>query len=132
VHGDALTHRERKALAALLDNPTVIEAAAAAGLDRRTIFRYLRKPRFTEALRAASGRLEAVSEAAIKSARGVALRRLLRLVEDDSVSPAVQVRACATILDHSHKTALADLERRVTDLETRRSSGQSDHLVDSH
>src|SRR5687768_4248866 len=50
---DALSPRQGRALEALLDRPTMKEAAAAAGVSETTLWRYMKMPAFSGRLREA-------------------------------------------------------------------------------
>ena len=65
-----LNANQKRAIAALLENPTIGEAAAACNLAERTIYRYLDEPQF----RAELSRRESLS-------MDLATRRLLKMSE---------------------------------------------------
>jgi hypothetical protein len=113
-----LDRRHRRALEALLRAPTVTAAAAASGIGRRTLFRYLADPAFRAAYR--SERTVAIGQATalLAAFSGGVVARLLR--QADSADPAVSQPALRTLLAFAfHAAASADVEERVSELEAR-------------
>lgn len=95
----ALNQRQQSALTALVGGATVVDAAAAARVHRNTVGRWLTEPDF----------LQALTDAVRVGLRGVtarsagdvddALAVLRDLMTDQGVTPAVRLRAAATLLD---------------------------------
>lgn len=91
---------KEKALAALLDAPTLTAAAAAAGLDRRTIFNYLhgdfefaRAYKYQRQLRAIERAEQAAGE------REAALQAIRDMMNDGEVPAAIRLKAAERLLD---------------------------------
>jgi len=96
---DDLDPRHLRAIALFVEGGTVDEVARELGIGRSTLFRWRASPVFAAAL--ADG-LRAGLEAArqrLATMRERALDRLDRLVDDDTVPPAVAARVIAEILD---------------------------------
>ena len=53
----SLSAKKRRAIAALLEARTIGDAAKAAQVGERTLYRWLEEPRFSQALRKAEGQL---------------------------------------------------------------------------
>ena len=110
-----LTPRQERAVAALLTAPDHSAAAAACGIGRRTLTRWMATPEFREAYREASvrrlwdmiGQLRATSVDALAS-----LRKALQ-----SDNEHVRVRAAVALLDLAVKVDSEELAMRVTALE---------------
>ena len=105
-----------RALAALLSEPTIAQAAAKADVSESTLLRWLKDPAFSAAYRAARrsavdaavGRLQQAATEAVD-----ALERNLRCG-----NPAVEVGAAKAVLDQAFRgVELADLAQRVQELE---------------
>jgi hypothetical protein len=120
-HGDKLSRKQEEAVAALLQHPTLRRAAAAAGVDEKTLRKWLKLPAFLIAYRAARrqvveaaiGHLQRATAAAVK-----ALRRNLTCGH-----PGTEVRAALGIaqlailgLDKmDFEERLSALEKRAAD-----------------
>ena len=117
-HGDKVSRRKEQAIAALLANSTVQSAAAAIGVNVRTLCEWLKQPAFKRAY--AQAREEILERTVVQllsvTAKAVAtLERNLNCEE-----PGPEIRAAVAILDHALKgSEVLDLGRRVQDLENR-------------
>lgn len=111
---DSLTPKQRKALAAVLSEPTLAKAAESAGIAEVTLFRWLRDPIFRTALREAE---DAVIDNAMHRLLHVQDRvidTLLSTMTDTEASHAVRLRAAVhafefTLKVHSYRR-MAHLE----------------------
>ncbi len=116
MSGSARRKREPAvAVAMVAGGSTITEAARAAGLNEKTVRRWLKQDRFrqkvsqagVEILRQCTGRLV---EYSVRAAQ-----RLIELAEGDDVPPAVQLGACRTIIENSTKLREAsELADRLT------------------
>lgn len=114
----ALTPKQEKALAALLTETTVIEAAKAAGISRATLFRWLSEEQFQAAYKEARGRLLESTLTALQSAGPAAVVTLLRVMEHATSNPGAQVSAAKAILDTGLKARdMLETEERLTAIE---------------
>ena len=73
---DTLTRGQRRALQALLAHSTVAEAAKAAALSERTLYRYLADTTFQDALRAEQERLLAMTRRRLTALAASAVEEL--------------------------------------------------------
>ncbi len=115
-----LTAKQVKALEALLDGQNVQTAAALAGVNRKTVARWLQDATFwttyqvnsRASLELAARRLTGKLDAAVE---------LLGAVMDDATAPAgVRLRAAQLALDGSLRLLeVADIQERITALEER-------------
>jgi hypothetical protein len=122
-----LTPLQHATLVAVLEHSTYTEACAKVGIDRKTLFVWLKHPAFAKALRQARHAVieEVVGEIG-KAAKDAlaALRRNLTCGV-----PAAEVRAAAVILDKAlGSQQIANLEAEMLELkallEARRSDGE--------
>ena len=117
--GGRRSNREDAALAALLSERTVAEAAAKAGIGESTLLRWMAEPDFRERYRAAR---RAVVEGAIgrlQQAAGDAVDALTRNLTCGN--PAVEVGAAKAILDQALRgLEVLDLADRIERLEQAR------------
>jgi hypothetical protein len=117
--GGAKASRKREqAIAALLERPTISEAARAVGIGEKTLRRWLAEPEFKaayqdireQALRIAVGHLQGLLASAAE-----ALERAMTCG-----TPGVEVRAAGIVIQEAFKgVELLDLAERVAALETR-------------
>jgi hypothetical protein len=111
----SLTRRQQRVLTALLTEPNVRAAAAAAKVPARTLYRWLADPTFRAAYRECSRRLLEDAAGQLRAAAGNAVETLRASLKAGNDS--VKVRAAVAILDAAIKVDLDDLAARVTALE---------------
>ena len=105
---------------ALLAHPTVDQAAAAVGVNSRTLCRWLTDPDFRAMLAALQS--EVLGQAARRLARlaTIAIDTLEALLNDEDVTPGVRAKAADLILNNAIKySEAATLDDRITQLEQR-------------
>ena len=109
-------HREDAALAALLSEPTIAQAATRAGIAETTLLRWMAEPEFKARLRAAR---RSVVEGAVGRLQQVTTQAVDALARNLTCGiPAVEVGAARAILDQSLRAVgLVDLAVRVEQLE---------------
>lgn len=98
-----LNARQLKALAALLDSPSVSAAVTTSGVSRATLDRWLDDATFAAAYRAASRRVfeTALNDLQAKTSRAV--QTLCEVQEDTNAKPGERVAAARTLLDFALK-----------------------------
>ena len=120
---NVLSAKQARAVSALLTENSIIEAAAAAGVDTRTITRWLKLPAFQAALGAAESELIDGATRRLLRLQDQALATVERLLSDDpdsKVADSVRLRAALAALEHLIKLrSLRDVERRLQQLEER-------------
>jgi hypothetical protein len=117
-HGTKFGRKKEEAIAALLTQRTIEDAARAAKIGTNTLLRWLQVPEFGDAYRRA--RREAVhqSVARMQQATGAAAVTVLKLMTDTNVPSAVRLRAAECVFDYAIKgIELEDTEARLTALE---------------
>ena len=116
---EKLTPRKTRAITALLELPTIEQAAMSAAVNPRTIYRWLDNPSFKAELSAAEGR--AIDRAArrLVGLSGKALDALESVLDTPSQSGAGNKRlAAVAILESLLKLRdLRNIEVRITALE---------------
>jgi hypothetical protein len=118
VQTSDLTPKQEKAIGALLSQPTMEEAAEAAGVNRATIFRWLQQKEFQAAY--TSARRESVKQAIarLQQTTSEAVDTLRDVMKSSTNFPAARVSAAKAILDYAMKAVeLEDLTQRVEELE---------------
>lgn len=113
-----LTQKQQKALAALLTNPTKEAAAKAAGIESKTLRRYLTDPEFqAEYQKAVSGMIEDAATQARQSLNP-ALSCLREIVEDGEETATARIQAARSILEYGLRlTEIADIMKQLEELE---------------
>jgi hypothetical protein len=120
-NGDILANLEptqEQAIIALLNEPTVRKAAAAVGLNEKTIHRWLEEPAFSTAYRKA--RRQAFNQAISICHRftPVALQTLAKILVNEKASDSSRVSAANAILKYGRDSIeLDDLAERIGTLE---------------
>jgi hypothetical protein len=119
-HGEKQSRKAEQALAALLTEPTITAAAAAAGVAEKTLRRWLREQGFATAFRVARREVTLQAGARLQSAAGEAVGALQSVMGDTGAPPAARVSAARTILELSLRSLeLEDLAERLEVLEAR-------------
>jgi hypothetical protein len=117
-HGTKFGRKMETAIAALLTQRNIDEAAKAAGISPNTLLNWMKVPEFQVAYREA--RRAAYSQAVAKLQQGTtaAATTLLKVMLDQSTPASVKVRAAECVMTHSAKAIeIEDIEARVTELE---------------
>ena len=106
------------AIAALLSQRNVDEAARTAGIGTRTLLRWMKEPEFQTAYREARRAAFGQSVARLQQASSAAVSTLLKVMVDANAPASTRVRAADSVLDHAAKAIeIEDIEFRVTELE---------------
>jgi len=117
-HGQKLGRKQEAAIAALLSQRTVEDAARVAGIGTRTLFRWLELSEFREAYLQARRQAFGQATARLQQATGAAVSVLLSLMLDGKAPAASRVRAAHSVLDMAAKALeLDDIEMRLRQLE---------------
>jgi transposase-like protein len=117
-HGAKFGRKKEEAIAALLSQRNIEEAARAINVAPNTLLHWMKLPEFQTAYREA--RWEAVSQAVarMQQATGAAGTVALKLMTDPNVPAAVRLRAAEFVFDRAIKgVELEDIEVRVAALE---------------
>jgi hypothetical protein len=125
-HGSKIGRKQEDAIAALLTQRNVEEAARAADIGVRTLLRWLKLPQFQNAYRQA--RREAFGQAVSRLQQGTAAAAttLLKIMIDPAAPASVRVRAADSVFNHAAKAIeIEDIEARVAALEQAASNGTS-------
>jgi transposase-like protein len=117
-HGTRFGQKKEEAIAALLSQRNVDEAARAVGISTNTLLRWMKNPEFDAAYRAARRAAFSQSIARLQQASSAAVSTLLKIMVDTNVPASTRVRAADSVLDHAAEAIeIEDLEVRVAELE---------------
>ena len=116
--GDKLTPKQQKALVALLTNSTKEAAAKAAGIESKTLRRYLSNPDFQAEYRRAFASMVEDATRQAQQTLSPALSVLREIMEDGDIPAAARVSAAKTALEYALRLAeVSDLAARLEALE---------------
>jgi hypothetical protein len=110
-----LSPKKKRAIEALVSAKDKRASAEAAGVNERTIYRWLGEPAFKTGLNDAEAELEASARRELLSRQ----KKAIEVIETVMVSnrPAEALRAAQTILDYSLRYKDLDVERRLAEIE---------------
>ena len=116
-----MTKAKERALASLLTHSNMKDAALAAGIDPRTLRRYMNDTEFLAEYRKAFTRMFEEATRAAQRALLPAIATLREVCEDHSISAMARIAAARCILDMGLKlTEMNDIELRLEALENAR------------
>jgi hypothetical protein len=117
-HGEKFGRKKEDAIAALLTQRNVEEAARAAGIGTRTLLRWLKIPEFDAAYRQARRAAFGQTIARLQQGSSAAATTLMKLMVDAATPPSTRARCSESIISFSSKAIeLEDIEARLAALE---------------
>ena len=117
-HGQKRERLEDRALAALLSEKTIAQAATKASVSESTLLRWLAEPSFKSRYRDARRQVVELAVTGLQQATGQAVETLVEIIGNIAAPQAARVSAAKTILDFAVKgVELVDLAERVEALE---------------
>jgi hypothetical protein len=117
-HGTKFGRKKEEAIAALLTQRNIEEAARVAKIGTNTLLRWLQLPEFQAEYRKARREVVSQTTARLQQAMGAAGTTVLKLMTDVNVPAAVRLRAAECVLDRGLKSIeIDDIEARLTELE---------------
>jgi hypothetical protein len=115
---EKLTRKQEQAILALLSNRSVEDAAKACNTPVRTLFRWLKEPKFNAAYREAKRAAFGQGIARLHHLSSAAVSTLGKVMLDASTPPSTRVRAADSILNHTIKAQeTEEIEARLAELE---------------
>jgi hypothetical protein len=116
------------AIAALLSQRNVDEAARSAGIGTRTLLRWMKDPEFDAAFRAARRAAFGQTTARLQQGSSAAATILMKLMLDANTPASTRVRAAEIIVNHAGKAIeIEDIEARVSELEQAAEASKPGH-----
>ncbi|HEY7334100.1 MAG TPA: hypothetical protein VH639_04390 [Bryobacteraceae bacterium] len=117
-HGSKFGRKKEEAIAALLTQRNVEEAARAIEVAPKTLLRWMKTPEFDAEYRQAKRAAYAQSIARLHQMSSAAASTLGKIMVDPSAPASTRVRAAESILNHTAKAIeIEDIEARVSELE---------------
>ena len=115
-----ISRKQEKAIVALLELPTVTEAAASVKVTPKTLYKWMAEPQFSEAYRQARADMMAGAIARLQRASNEAVKTLEIIMASNAATPASRVTAARAVLDLAIRaTELEAIAERLTKLEAR-------------
>ena len=117
-HGAKFDRKQEEAIAALLTQRNIEEAARVAGVAGTTLVRWLQIPEFQTAYREARRAAFSQSIARLQQASSAAVSVLVKIMVDPEAPTSSRVRAADVVVDRASKAIeLEDLDQRIAELE---------------
>jgi transposase-like protein len=117
-HGSKFSRKMEEAVAALLTQRNVEEAARSIGISVATLMRWQKQPEFEKAYREARRAAFGQSIAKLHQMSSAAVSTLGKVMVDPGTPPSTKVRAAEAIITHGAKAIeVEDIEARVSELE---------------
>ena len=117
-HGTKFDRKMEAAIAALLTQRNIDEAAKAAGISPNTLLNWMKVPEFQAAYREARRAAYSQAVARLRQGATAAATTLLKVMLDQGTPASVKVRAAECVMNHSSKAIeIEDVESRVAELE---------------
>ncbi len=115
---DNLSVNQRRAIVYMIEKDTITAAAEATGVNRRTLYLWLRQPAFQAAYRAAKREVygHAVAKLQRHASRAADVLFELMVSDNETVSPGVRLGAARSILDLAAGGSMDDLAAEVEEL----------------
>ena len=117
-HGTKFGRKMEDAVAALLTQRNMEEAAKAVGISTTTLMSWLKQPEFQTAYREAKRAAFSQALARLQQGSVAAATALLKTIVDPNTPASVRVRASECVLNHGLRALeVEDIEARVAALE---------------
>jgi hypothetical protein len=117
-HGSKFSRKKEEAIAALLTQRNVEEAARVANIGTQTLYRWMKEPEFDAAYREARRAAVSQSNARLQQGSSAAVSTLLKVMVDANTPASARVRAADRILEHAKQSIeIDDIQFRLSALE---------------
>ena len=117
-HGAKFGRKKEEAIAALLSQPSIDQAARVIGIAPKTLVRWLQMPEFKAAYHKARRDAFGQATARLQQASGAAVSTILKIMLDKDGPVASRLRAAESVVDHAAKAIeIEEIEARVSELE---------------
>jgi hypothetical protein len=117
-HEGKFGRKQEDAIAALLSQPTVEQAARAVNIGTRTLLRWLQVPEFKAAYHKARREAFGQATARLQQASGAAVSTIVRIMLDKDAPVSSRLRAAESVVGHAAKAIeIEEIEARLAALE---------------
>jgi hypothetical protein len=115
-HGAKFGRKKEEAIAQLLTQRSVDEAARVTDVGTQTLYRWMRDPQFDAAYQAAKRAAFGQASARLQQASGAAVSTILQILRDPSTPASTRVRAADLALSHGKAAIEEDIVARLSEL----------------
>ena len=116
--GGKFGRKKEEAIAALLTQRNIEDAAKHIDISANTLLRWLKVPEFAAAYREARRAAYGQCIARLQQASSAAATTLLKIMLDSNAPASCRIRAADSVLSHATKSIeIEDIEARVSELE---------------
>ena len=117
-HGAKFGRKQEEAIAALLTQRNIDEAAKTIGIAPNMLLKWMKRPEFQASYREARRAAFGQAVARLQQGTSAAATTLLKTLVDPGTPASVKVRAAEAIFNHAAKAIeIEDIEARVSELE---------------
>ena len=117
-HGEKLTRRQDAAILALLTHPSIPEAAKAAQVSPKTLWRWMQREDFQAAYQRARREVVRRGLANLQEAVTEAVQTLRDVMADPKAPASARVSAARTVLESALRAVeIEDLQKRLAEIE---------------
>ena len=117
-HGTKFGRKKEEAVAALLVQRNLEDAARAVGISAKTLLRWMKEPEFDAAYRAAKRTAFGQAIARLQQGSSAAATTLLKLMLDPATPPSTRARCSESVLSLANKAIeLENIEARLAAVE---------------
>ena len=116
-HGAKLPRKREEAIAALLTQRSIADAARTTGIGTQTMYRWLRDPAFLTDYAAAAGSIYGSAMRLAQQRQGYAVWIIQKLSVDQSIPETTRLEAAICVADAAKANQLEDLEARIAGME---------------
>jgi hypothetical protein len=118
ARNSTLGRKQEDAIAALLTQRNIEEAARSAGIGTRTLLRWLKLPEFQTAYREARRAAFGQAVARLQQGTSAAATTLLKLLIEPNTPASVRARVADSIFNHAARAIeIEEIEERLSNLE---------------
>jgi transposase-like protein len=117
-HGTKFGRKKEAAIAALLTQRNVEEAARSAGIGTQTLYRWMREPKFDTAYRKAKRAVYGQAIARLQQGSSAAAMTMLKIMVDTDTPASMRLRAADYVFSHVKQAIeMEQIEERIAALE---------------
>ena len=117
-HGTKFGRKMEPAVAALLTQRNIDEAARSIGVSPNTLLNWMKVPEFQAAYREAKRAAFSQAVARLQQGMPLAVATMLKLMADTATPASVRARAADSVMNHASKAIeIEDMEARIAELE---------------
>lgn len=117
-HGTKFGRKKEAAIAALLSQRNVEEAARVAGIGTQTLYRWMKEPEFDAAYRKAKRAVYGQAITRLQQGSSAAAATMLKIMFDVGAPASTRLRAADNVFSHvKHAFEMEQIEERLEALE---------------